>query len=264
MKNMCSIKKIILLLLCGLMMVPFTACGRNAGQGNDNNEVADTLEIPSESVPEGEAESLPESTQRDDADRIRNTVEPAGQSAESTEDTETGTAVGNNILVAYFSLADEQYEVGVIEKGNTQIIAEIIADQTGADTFSIERTAAYPSTYDELLEESREEEDNPPEIAGTVENMDDYDVIFIGYPIWWGDLPTIVKVFLETYDFSGKTVIPFCTHAGSGLSGTQGTVENLCEGAAVEDGLAVRGKTAQEDFDSAEDAVTDWLSGLGL
>ena len=82
------------------------------------------------------------------------------------------------------------------------------------------------------------------------------------YPIWWGDLPTIVKVFLGSYDFSGKTVIPFCTHAGSGLSGTQRTVESLCDGATVEDGLAVRGSTAQNDYDATESAVTDWLRGL--
>ena len=73
-----------------------------------------------------------------------------------------------------------------------------------------------------------------------------------------------MEVFLESYDFSGKTVIPFCTHAGSGLSGTQGIVENLCTGAAVEDGLAVRGTTAQNEYDLAESSVTDWLRGLGL
>lgn len=84
------------------------------------------------------------------------------------------------------------------------------------------------------------------------------------YPIWWGDLPAIVKVFLEIYDFTGKTVIPFCTNAGSGLSGTQGTVETLCDGATIEDGLAVRGKTAQEDVASAESSVTEWLRSLGF
>lgn len=240
------------------MLVSLAACGTNAGQENDDH-VVDTLATSSESVAESGTESLSEG-----ADSIRDAEEPAGQTVESAEGAETGTSAESNILVAYFSLAGEQYEVGVIEKGNTQIVAEIIADQTGADTFSIESMAAYPTTYDGLLEISREEEENPPEIAGTVENMEDYDVIFIGFPVWWGDLPTIVKVFLETYDFDGKTVIPFCTHAGSGISGAQGTVESLCEGATVKDGLAVRGQTAQEDFDSAEKAVTDWLSGLGL
>ncbi|MDE5908276.1 MAG: NAD(P)H-dependent oxidoreductase [Lachnospiraceae bacterium] len=238
------------------MAVSFTACGGNTGQEN-NNDIADTLNPLPESGADSESESASGSV-RDGG------TEGSEQAPDSTESVDADTPAGSNILVAYFSLADEQYEVGVVEKGNTQIVAKIIADQTGADTFSIESTVAYPTTYDGLLEISREEENNPPEIAGTVENMDDYNIIFIGYPIWWGDLPAIVKVFLESYDLSGKTVIPFCTHAGSGLSGTQGTVETLCDGATIEDGLAVRGKTAQEDMDSAESSVTEWLRGLGF
>lgn len=171
---------------------------------------------------------------------------------------------GGKALVAFFSLPSEQYEVGVIEKGNTQIIAEMIAEQTGADSFQIQATTEYPTTYDGLLDVSRQESENPPSIAETVENMEDYDVVFIGYPIWWGELPTIVKVFLGSYDFTGKTVIPFCTHAGSGLSGTQKSVAELCDGAQVLDGLAVRGKTAQNETETAREAVTDWLETLGL
>lgn len=250
-------KKVILFLFCGLLILSFTACGREAEQDNRNDDVTDTLrEAPENRKDEGDV-TLGDSAENGGADTGDGAV---GQQEENAD---TGASEENSILVAYFSLADEQYEVGVIEKGNTQIIAEIIADQIGADTFSIESTVAYPTTYNGLLEVSREEGSNPPEIAGTVENMDDYSVILIGYPIWWGDLPTIVKVFLESYDFSGKTVIPFCTHAGSGLSGTQRTVEDLCTGATVENGLAVRGRTAQNERDSAESAVTDWLRGLG-
>ncbi len=173
------------------------------------------------------------------------------------------TTAGSHILVAYFSLANEQYEVGVIEMGNTEIVAEIIADATGADTFKIESTEEYPATYDGLLEVSRQEENDPPQIAGTVENMDGYDTIFLGYPIWWGDLPTIVKVFLRSYDFTGKTIVPFCTHAGSGLSGTPGTIEDICPDASVGEGLAIRGSTAQNDRDSAAQSVESWLADGG-
>ena len=251
-------KKIILsLLLCGLMAVSLTACGGNTGQEN-NHDAADTLDTPSESEADRESEPALGSVLDGDAEGSD------GQAADSAESVDAAAPVGSNILVACFSLADEQYEVGVVEKGNTQIVAEIIADQTGGDTFSIESTVPYPTTYDGLLEISREEENNPPEIAGTVENMDDYEIIFIGYPIWWGDLPAIVKVFLESYDLTRKTVIPFCTHAGSGLSGTQGTVETFCDGATIEDGLAVRGKTAQEDVASTESSVTEWLRSLGF
>ena len=130
--------------------------------------------------------------------------------------------------------------------------------------FKINANTDYPTTYEGLLDISKQEESDPPELAKNVTNMADYDIVFIGYPIWWGDLPTIVKVFLESNDFSDKTVIPFCTHAGSGLSGTQKSVENLCNGAEIRDGLAVRGTTAQNDRDEAEKAVTDWLSELGI
>ena len=151
----------------------------------------------------------------------------------------------------------------MIEKGNTEIVAEMIAETTGADTFKIESTEEYPTTYDVLLEISRNEKDNPPEIAGTVDNMEDYDTIFLGYPIWWGDTPTIIKVFLQSYDFSGKTIIPFCTHGGSGLSGTDETIGELCSDSTVGEGLAIRGSTAQNDRDNAQESVTEWLSDNG-
>lgn len=139
----------------------------------------------------------------------------------------------SNILVAYFSLAGEQYEVGVIEKGNTEIVAEMIAEAVGADTFKIESTEEYPTTYDGLLDISKKEQSDPPQIANTVDNISDYDTIFLGYPIWWGDTPTIIKVFLQSYDLSGKTIIPFCTHGGSGLSGTDKTISELCPDSTI-------------------------------
>ncbi|MDE6936299.1 MAG: DUF4405 domain-containing protein, partial [Oscillospiraceae bacterium] len=119
----------------------------------------------------------------------------------------------------------------------------------------------YPETYDGLLEVSCQEEaaDTHPEIAGTVENMEDYDVVFLGYPNWWGDMPMIVYGFLESYDFSGKTIVPFCTHGGSGLSNTPQHIADTCPNATVADGLSVRGQTAQNDRDAAQKAVTDFL-----
>ena len=92
--------------------------------------------------------------------------------------------------------------------------------------------------------------------------MDQYDTVFIGYPIWWGDLPMVVYTFLESYDFSGKTVIPFCTHEGSGLSGTDRKVANVCPGATVLDGLAIRGSVAQNKQSDAKSDVVKWLNGL--
>lgn len=234
-------KKCISFFLLCAMLFSLVACGN--GMQTPVNSVQPS-NMPEE--PEAETTPLP------DTEQVKSSSPDEGTDAEA----------GSKVLVAFFSLPGEQYEVGVIEKGNTQIIAEMIAEQTGADSFQIQATTEYPSTYDELLDVSKQEGENPPSIAETVENMEAYDVVFIGYPIWWGELPTIVQVFLNSYDFTGKTVIPFCTHAGSGLSGTQKSVADLCEGAQVLDGLAVRGRTAQNEPDTALEAVTDWLETM--
>ena len=208
-------------------------------------------------MPEKEADTDKNAAFADGTDDSANTKQG------ETESGPAGSAEVNSILVAYFSLAGEQYNVGVIEEGNTAIIAKMIAEQTGADMFSIESTTAYPDTYDGLLEVSRKEENNPPQIAETVENMDDYDIIFVGYPIWWGGLPIIVREFLESYGFSGKTIIPFCTHAGSGLSGTESAVADIT-GAEMMDGFAISGETAQNQRDTASEAVSEWLREGGF
>ena len=240
-------KKLLSFLLCACLLLTVTAC---SGGGGANSEPAGT--------------AAPESSQSDVSKQPESEPEESDASSETGSDQSSNeTTSSSNILVVYFSLAGEQYEVGVIEKGNTEIVAEMIADATGADTFKIESTEEYPTTYDGLLDISRKEEDDPPEIASTVDNMDDYDTIFLGYPIWWGDTPTIIKVFLQSYDFSGKTIIPFCTHAGSGLSGTDETIRELCPDSTIGEGLAIRGSTAQNDRDSAKESVTKWLSDNG-
>ena len=193
---------------------------------------------------------------------------PAESVSKSDSETENSTNVqtgGSHMLVAYFSLAGEQYGVGVIEEGNTSIIAHMIAEQTGADLFEIEAVTPYPTSHSELLEVSQQEMENNarPEIAGTVDNMDDYDTIFIGYPNWWGDMPMIVYNFLESYDLSGKTIVPFCTHGGSGLSNTESTIADIT-GGTMKDGFAIPGTTAQNDRDTARSEVTKWLKEGGF
>ena len=169
------------------------------------------------------------------------------------------------MLVAYFSLAGEQYGVGVVEEGNTSIIAHMIAEQTGADLFEIKPETPYPTTYQELLDVSQQEmADNArPEIVGTVDNMADHDTIFIGYPNWWGDMPMIVYNFLESYELSGKTIVPFCTHGGSGLSNTESTIADIT-GGTMKDGFAIPGTTDQNDRDTARSKVTEWLKEGGF
>jgi flavodoxin len=192
-------------------------------------------------------------------------AQTAGQTASETQPAAASSAAKGHILVAYFSQAGEQYDVGVVEKGNTQIIAEMVADETDADLFHIERKAAYPSKLSELLDEAQDEQKNSarPELAAAVDNWDDYDTIFLGYPIWWGDMPMPVYTFLESYDFTGKTVIPFDTNGGSGLADTVSAITKACPGVAVKNGLAVSGKEAQTQQDTARSEVHDWLKGLG-
>ena len=172
---------------------------------------------------------------------------------------------GKKVLVAYFSRADENYSVGYITKGNTEIVAEMIAKETSADLFHIERVKAYPKEYTPCIEEAKAELNSKarPEIKGDIK-AEGYDVIFIGYPNWWGQPPMAVFSFLGKHSWQGKTVIPFCTHEGSGLSGTERSIKSACEGASMLKGLAIKGGTAQNDRAAAQKQVPEWLGELGI
>ena len=144
--------------------------------------------------------------------------------AHGTESETEEKQSGSDILVVYFSRTGEQYNVGEIDKGNTAIIAEMIADETGADTFEIlPEEDYYPYTYDELTDVARQEqnEDARPAYAGEVSDFEQYTTVFIGSPVWWGDWPMIMYTFFEENAdaLAGKTLIPFSTHEGSGLAG---------------------------------------------
>ena len=177
-----------------------------------------------------------------------------------------GSALAEGALVTYFSHAGENYNVGVIEEGNTAKLAKVIAEQTGAELFEIVPVVDYPHSYDECLEVATAEqrEGARPEYVGDVENWDQYDTIFIGYPIWWGEIPNIVYTFMENHGFTGKTVIPFNTHEGSGQSHSQRDIEGLLTSATVLKGLAVRGSKAQNDPDGTGADVANWLKQIGL
>lgn len=171
----------------------------------------------------------------------------------------------SKILVAYFSRADENYSVGFIKKGNTKIIAQMIATELKADLFEISRKEPYPAEYEKTTNEARKEQQNKarPTLSETLENIDDYDVVFLGYPIWWSDFPMPLYTFLESYDFSGKTIIPFCTHEGSGFSGTVQTLQQKLIKSKVLSGFAIKGSKAQNNQASAKEDVLKWLKALG-
>ena len=183
------------------------------------------------------------------------------------------------VLVAFLSRAGENYNVGVaregsasaayagyIEKGNTAMMAAVIAELTGGDLFEIQTVTPYPEDYASMLRVAQEEIDTDarPALATQVENMADYDVIFIGYPIWHGRMPQAIYSFIEAYDLTGKTVIPFNTHEGSGQSGTQRVIEAALPGSTVLQGLAIRGKVAQEDPEQTRALIEPWLEGMNM
>ncbi len=189
-----------------------------------------------------------------------------GKTDKATETQETNSMeTEKKVLVAFFSHTGENYAVGNITKGNTHIIAEMIAEATSGRLFEIEPVKEYPNSYDACIDVAKKEKgrDERPAIKNDIA-VENYDIIFLGYPNWWGDMPMSVYTFIEKHRWAGKTVIPFCTHEGSGLSNTEKYIANACKGAEVEKGLAVKGATAQNKQEQARMAVAQWLKRMRL
>lgn len=168
-------------------------------------------------------------------------------------------------LIAYFSRAGNNYVGGEILNlpvGNTEEAAKIIQKLTGGDMFRIDTIQTYPADYDEATDVAKRElhQNARPELSGQVDNIADYSVIYLGYPNWWGTMPMAVFTFLEKYDFSGKTIIPFCTHEGSGIGRSVTDIAKLCPTATVAHGLAIRGGEAK----TAQNKISGWLRQLGM
>ena len=191
----------------------------------------------------------------------------------SGADSPTISIEDGNVLVAYFSVpeADGVDTVSGASRvvvdgevlGNTQYIAQLIHQETGGDLFRIETVQEYPGSHDALLDYAYNEltENARPELASQIENPDSYDVIFLGYPNWNSDLPMPLYSFLEEYDFSGKTIIPFTTHGGSGLSRTVQTIKELQpDVTVVENGLSI----SRNNVPDAQSEVSDWIAGLNI
>ncbi len=170
----------------------------------------------------------------------------------------------SKILIVYFSRTGENYNVGNVEVGNTAIMASYMKEYLNADSFEIIPVNKYPDSYDECLKVATKEknENARPAIQNKIDDISIYDTVFIGYPIWWGDIPQIVYTFMEEYDLSGKTIIPFNTHEGSGNSGTYNTIKNKLSKSNVKtNGLALQGKVARTD--KGKEETINWLKELG-
>lgn len=219
-------KKAISIFTAVFMAFSLSACGNNSGNSDTasaaNNTVSDT-----------------------NAAEITDT-----KSDTETQKDQPDNGGNSDILIVYFS-----------ETGNTEILAELIHEQVGGDMFRIEPVTPYPHG-EELFNYTKAEQDNDerPEISGSVENMEQYDTVFIGYPIWWYEVPQIIKTFLDDYDLSGKKVIPFNTHEGSRDGGTYDYIAEQEPDAEVLEGLPIRGGDMQKD---QSETVQNWLEGLG-
>lgn len=183
-----------------------------------------------------------------------------GLTANNNEENETNTNSENNTtteggktLIAYFS-----------RSGNTQTVANLIHENVGGDIFRIETVEAYPSDYTATTEVAKEEQDNNarPAITNQVENIEQYDTIYIGYPNWWGTMPMAIHTFLEQYNLDGKNIVPFCTHAGSGLGRSENDLKQAVPNANVLDGLAITGSNAESS--ATRTSVDSWIEGLDI
>ena len=236
-----------------LLIIALAGCGNS---GTDNSKEQETA-VPSEST---QTETSDNNT---DESQITQVSPDENNSDEPSE--QDDIASGSDILVVYFSRTGEQYGVGVIDEGNTAVVAQMIAEQTGADTYEIlPADDHYPMTYNELTDVAKQEQNQNarPAYEGDVPDLSQYNVIFIGAPVWWGDWPMICYTFFENEDLSGKTLYPFSTHAGSGLSGFDQKLSSAVPDSTVGEGLAVAGTDCQNDREGVRNKVSSWLEDL--
>lgn len=216
-------KKIFSFLITGMITLSLSACGT------------------------GYSKTTFKTTEQNDPATTKIPSEPRSSSNESTN---TQSAKETSLIV-YFSWS-----------GNTELVAQEIQTQTGADIFEIVPAVPYSDDYNTVVDLAQKEqkENARPEIENTIKNLDQYDTVYVGYPNWWGDMPMILYTFFDTYDLSGKTIAPFCTSGGSGLSNTVNEMKELEPNAIVTDGLHI----GSEASSSPDDAVSQWLNEIGV
>lgn len=241
-------KKLFSVFMILALVLGFAACGsKNNGEGDSQGKAPESS-VQTAGDESSADEGAGKAEASSDTQEAEQTEEPGGPSPE-----ETGEA-GTKALVVYFSAT-----------GNTKAVAETLAGLSGADIYEIVPEQPYTDedlNYNDRTTRATAEQNDPdarPAISGSITDFEQYEVVYVGYPIWWGDMPRILYTFFDTYDFSGKTIAPFCTSGGSGLSGTPGTIVKLEAGAEVLDGLHISDSKA----DSSESSVSQWLVDIG-
>ena len=167
----------------------------------------------------------------------------------------------SNILIAYYSRKDENYVSGQLKHlsvGNTEVVASYIAKETKGDVFKIEQEKPYSKKYNECIEEARCDQlnNNYLPLKKYLDNIDKYDVIYLGYPNYWNTMPMAVFTFISKYDFKGKVIKPFCTHEGSGLGKSVSDIKKICKNAIIKDGLPIKGSNVNNSLEE----VKKWIN----
>ncbi len=207
---------------------------------------------------------------RDEGDTAPETA-PSSEIDGTTETEESGTGSNGDVLVAYFSWADNAIleddvdavsSPSVIPPGNVQQLAGWVQEETGGDLFTIRVTDPYPSDWDACLERANQErgEDARPELQERVENLDDYDTVFLGYPNWWYGVPMPLLTFLEENDLSDKQVYLFCSHGTGGLAQSVELITEAAPGAVISDNIF---DCYEEDASSSREDIQEWVAGIG-
>lgn len=250
---------------------------QQASETEPTEEPEQPEEQPAEEPAADEEQSAEEPVAGEEQPAEESTETETEQSTEGTAEAESSEAAAqSSLLVAYFSYAENAALPDDVDAsasasiqpwngaltGNTGVVADMIAQATGADLFSIRTVEQYPDTYDATIDQGQQEQSDGarPELATHLENLDSYDTIFLGFPNWWGDMPMAVYTFLDEVDLSGKTVIPFVTSGGSGFSNTISTIQQMEPQATVQEGLSIGASSAT----GAQQQVESWLSELGL
>lgn len=258
--------KTIAVMFAGLM-VALTACGNSI----DENSSINSSKSESNAAVSAASSATDESSDSESAAETTSQADDTESSAADESKADEAESTGGKVLVAYFSniqtdgtdaeaSASRLYRNGDMV-GVTEYGAQIIAEHTGGDLFFIKGND-YPADYDSTTQVARDEqqENARPQLVNHIDNIDDYDTVFVCYPTWWTDMPMAVYSFFDEYDLSGKTIVPFNTHWGYGAADTYQTIAQLEPNADVKDGLSVY----NYDMESSENTITDWIDGLAF
>ena len=249
-------KKLLLsiLMICTLLF-SLTACTGSTENVSQTKAPDDVILTSSEEMADEKEAEIPDSvsevSEATEETPLEESTEAPAEAATEDDSEEAAAETTSKSLVVYFSWS-----------GNTENVAKSIQTQTNSDLFEIVPKTPYSDDYNTVVDLAQEEQKNNarPEIADVIENIEQYDVIYVGFPNWWGDMPMILYTFFDTYDLSSKTIAPFCTSGGSGLSNTVNEMKELEPNATVTSGLHI-GSAASSNPD---DAVSQWLNEIGF